>query len=110
MASFLITEADVEELKSKSKNVRNRMQISDDSSDDGEPEEQPTEYDNEFINDGDPDEDPKNTSKLEEMEQQLEDKKKAEKKRGRPPKEKVENEPRVIEVKARKDNIVFSLN
>ena len=96
MATFLLTEAEVEEHRERTKPNKVRMRIDNASDDDGEGGDKPTDYDNEFINDGDPDEDvnPNVSSKLEEMEKELAEKE-PKKRRGRPPTKDTGNETRV---------------
>ena len=88
MATSLLTEAEVEEHRERTKPTKVRMRIDDSSDDNEEADDKPTDYDNEFINDGDPDEDadPNDSWKLEEMEKQLADKKSQKKEDVHPPK------------------------
>ena len=91
MASFILTEADEEQIPKPSR-IR-PLEIESDKSED-ENDDQPTQSDNDFIND-EPEEEteygePNQPFSLEEMEKKLEEKKKnASKKRGRPPSNKV---------------------
>ena len=84
MASFLITEAEVEDHKERTKHKRHTIH---DSEEEEEDNDQPTPDDLAFINDGDPDEDvnPNKSDGLENMERQLQEETNTRKKRGRPP-------------------------
>ena len=88
MASFLLTEADEEQIP-KPGRIKPPLELVD--TDEEENDDQPTQSDNEFIDDGPENEggdgdDANQLSPLEEMERKLEEKKKnVPKKRGRPP-------------------------
>ena len=81
MADFIITEAEVEEHKERSK--PKRIKIVESDPEDEENDDQPTQSDNDFINDEELDENPNTSAQLELMEEKLAAENK--KKRGHPP-------------------------
>ena len=106
MAEFLLTEADVEEHKEKSR--PKRMKIDDSDEDDDEEEDEPTQADKDFINDDeiDEDENPNTSTELEAMERKLE-MVENKRKRGRPPLNKKTEDVRKVYISSFKKRTIF---